>query len=398
MRDIVRIGIIGMGNMGAGHCDYLSRNVVTGVKLAAICDINPTTAAKARERYGVPSFASHLEMLRSGQVDAVIVAVPHYDHVPISIDAFEHGVHVMCEKPIAVSVKAARRVNAAYAEIIKRKPDLKFGIMFQARTNPMYKKLRDLITSGDLGTVTRISWIATQWFRSWTYYASGGWRATWKGEGGGVLINQCPHNLDMLQWSTGMMPSRITAIGSIGKFHPIEVEDEVVAILEYPNGATGTFHTTTAEYPGTNRLEIAGDRGKIVAEDGTITFHRTRESVSHVNEHTPVSFPHMEVWKIDVPVAKGNEAHSIALQRWIDVIRENRPNADLLAEGTEGVRGLEIGNAMMQSALTRTPVELPVNGDAYDQFINDMTAAHGGRKNLASRAPAEQSLESSFAR
>lgn len=397
MSDTLRLGVIGMGNMGTGHCGYLSRGAVTGANLAAVCDVNPATAAAAGEKYGVPGFTSHAELLRSNQVDAVIVAVPHYDHVPICIDAFGHGLHVMCEKPIAVSVTAARQVNAAYADVLKTHPNLKFGIMFQARTDPKFLKVRDLITGGDLGTITRISWIATQWFRSCTYYASGGWRATWKGEGGGVLINQCPHNLDVLQWATGLMPSRITAVGSVGKFHPIEVEDEVIAILEYPNGATGTFHTTTAEYPGTNRLEIAGDRGKIVAEDGSVTFHRTAESVSHVNKHSPKSFPDIETWKINVPVDAGKPAHSIVLQRWIDVIRGDRPNSDLLAEGTEGVHGLEIGNAMLMSALTRRPVELPVDGAAYDRFIDDMASAHGGRKSPTGRTPASESLENSFA-
>ena len=398
MSKTIRIGVIGIGNMGRGHCDSIGRGAIAGATLAAVCDVDPDVAARSSAHLGVPSFASHNAMLAGGGVDAVIVSVPHYDHAPICLDAFAHGVHVMSEKPVAVSVTAARKVNAGYADALKTQPSLKFGIMFQARTNPVFKRVRGLLAEGELGAVTRVTWISTQWFRSWTYYASGGWRATWRGEGGGVLINQCPHHMDVLQWALGMMPSRVTAVGSIGKHHPIEVEDEVTAILEYPNGATGTFTTTTAEFPGTNRLEIAGDRGRIVAEEGAIRFHRTRESVSEVNEHSPRSFPSIETWRIDVPVDAGEERHAAVLQDWVDAIRDDRPNDTLIAPGTDGIRGLELGNAILMAALTRTPVDLPVDGEAFDRFIDDMARQHGGRKTIAPRAAVAESFENSFAR
>ncbi len=394
MMDKVRLGVIGVGTMGSGHCGYL--NSVAGAVLSAVCDINPETLAKISARHKVPGFKTHRELLASGTVDAVIIAVPHYDHMPIAADAFAKNVHVMCEKPVAVSVKAARQGNEAYAAVLKKNPHLKYGIMFQQRTNPMYRKLREVIVDGELGEISRITWIVTNWFRTFTYYASGGWRATWKGEGGGTIINQCPHNLDMIQWAVGgLMPSRVTAVGFVGKTHPIEVEDEISAILEYPNGVIGHFIASTGEAPGTNRLEICGDRGKIVAEDGKIRFWRTRKSVQEVNRTSPDMFAWVENWATEIPYSGPAESHQAVTERFVKTILTDGKNSDLIAEGTEGIHGLSIGNAILMAGLTRQPVNLPVNGDAYDAFILDMAKKYGGRKTLETKA-VESNLSESF--
>jgi predicted dehydrogenase len=376
----VRIGVIGLGNMGSHHVRYLAAGSVDGARLGAICDIEPGKLdGMAAVAGGVPRFGSATELIKSGSCDAVIIATPHYDHPPIAISAFEAGLHVLTEKPVAVSVNAARRLNEAAG----RHPKLVFGIMYNQRTNGLYQKIRELIADGDLGQVTRITWLVTDWFRTWTYYASGGWRATWAGEGGGVLINQCPHNFDLIQWIPGMIPSRVTAVASLGKTHPIEVEDEVSAIFEYPNGAIGHFVTTTGEAPGTNRLEIAGDRGKIVAEHGKVHFKRARQSVKELRETSPLSFTNVEVWDIDVPFKPGPaEEHRTITANFVGAILHGTP---LLSPGVEGVRGLEIGNAILMSAMTRKPVDLPVDGEAYDQLIRDLTAKHGGQKKLATK-------------
>lgn len=393
--DKVRIGIIGFGNMGVSHAGYMKD--VKGAVLGAICDSDPAKAKAAKERFGVPTFTDYNEMFASGAIDAIIIAVPHYDHVPVALAAFKAGLHVMCEKPAAVSVKAAREMNEAYKKYASK---LKFGIMFNQRTNPLYRKVRELVADGELGEITRVTWIVTNWFRTWTYYASGGWRATWKGEGGGVLINQCPHNLDLIQWVTnGLMPNRVTAVGFVGKTHPIEVEDEMSAILEYPNGAIGHFITSTGEAPGTNRLEICGDRGRIIAEHGKLKFTRTRKSVSDVNKNSPDAFTHVETWEIEVPIgAYPSMEHKAVTERFVDVVLNNRPNKDLIAEGTEGVNGLEIGNAIMKAGLTRQSVELPLNGDEYDAFIDDMAIKYGGRKSLETKKVEAGDMASSFGR
>ncbi len=377
--DNVRFGIVGLGNMGGHHMRQITAGKPKGATLTAVCDIDPAKRAKAEVEHGIPAFESHQKMFAAGLIDAVLIATPHYDHPPIAIDALGRGLHVLSEKPIAVSVKAARELN----EVAARHPKQKFGVMFNQRTNPLYQKMRELIAEGELGEVTRVTWLITDWFRTWTYYASGGWRATWAGEGGGVLINQCPHNLDLMQWITGMMPSRVTAVGAIAKTHPIEVEDDISAILEYPNGAVGHFVTSTGEAPGTNRLEVCGDRGKLVAEHGKLTFVRTRKSVRDVRENSAEAFASIETWTIDVPYGRsGGPEHEVLWQNFVDAVRYDK---SMLAPGIEGVRGLELGNAIMMAGLTRTPVELPMDGDAYDAFITEMARKYGGKKSLAEK-------------
>ena len=374
--ETVRFGVVGMGNMGTYHAGYL--DTLSGAKLAAVCENDPAKLAAAGEKFpAVQKFARWQEMLDANAIDAVLIATPHYQHPDIAVAAFERNLHVLCEKPAAVTVKEARRMNDAAA----RHPHLKFGMNFQMRANPVLRKLRELIHGGDLGEISRITWIVTNWFRTNAYYASGGWRATWSGEGGGVLINQCPHNLDQLHWLTGLMPRRVTAVAFIAKTHPIEVEDEVSAILEYDNGAIGHFITTTGEAPGTDRLEIAGDRGKIVSEGGKLLLKMNRRGVREFRETSEKSFATPEAWDVEVPVTKGEYADNIKAmaQNFVNAVLKDEP---LIAPGAEGAKGLEIGNAMLMAGLTRTPVELPLDGEKFEAFLADLTKQYGGRKQL----------------
>ena len=386
--DKVRLAIIGLGNMGGAHLGYLPG--VTDAVVTAVCDIEPERTEKFAKQCNAAAFTSADELLKAKVADAVLIATPHYDHPPIGIKALETGHHVLVEKPIAVSVKAARQLNEAAA----KHPNLKFGIMYNQRTNPVYQQLRSVIADGELGEITRVTWLITDWFRTWSYYASGGWRATWAGEGGGVLINQCPHNLDLIQWITGMMPSRITAVGSIGKTHPIEVEDEMSAILEYPNGAVGHFVTSTGEAPGTNRLEVCGERGKIVCENGKLNFTRTRQNVRDVREKSDHAFASLEQWKVEIPVYGGGPGseHEKITRNFLGAILRNTP---LLAPGEEGVRGLEIGNAMLLSAMKHRSVELPLDGDEYDALIQELKKTYGGRKTLETKTVVADMVASS---
>lgn len=377
--ETVRFGIIGLGGVGSHHLEYI--NLIEGVALKAICDADPRKLQQHAAKTDARPFERYQDLLNSGMVDAILIATPHYDHPLIAAEAFKKNLHVLSEKPIAVSVKAARELNEAAAG----HPHLKFGVMFQQRTLPLYSKLRELIMEGELGEISRVTWIITNWFRTWSYYASGGWRATWEGEGGGVLLNQCPHNLDLIQWVVGMMPNRVTAVASIGKTHPIEVEDEVSAVLEYPNGAIGHFITTTGEAPGTNRLEICGDRGRIVAEEGKLLFKRTRKSVREVREKSPDKFSKIEKWDIDIPIKVKPEAHRNITENFVRAILKNEP---LIAPGTEGVKGLELGNAMLMAGLTRTAIDLPMDGEAYDQFLKELVRKYSGRKTLKPKSEA----------
>jgi predicted dehydrogenase len=386
--DTVRFGVVGLGNMGRFHADYMN-SLAPAAKLGGVCDVDEKRRKEMTDKYGVPAFATYQELINSGAVDAILIATPHYQHPEIAEMAMDKGLHVLSEKPAAVTVNGARRMNDAH----KRNPNVQFGMMFQMRTAPIYQKLKSLIDEGELGELTRLTWIVTDWFRTWSYYASGGWRATWKGEGGGVLINQCPHNLDLIPWLTGMMPARVTGVAHIGKTHPIEVEDDVTAIMEYANGMTGHFITTTGEAPGTNRLEIAGDRGKIVAENGKLKFFRTRKSVKEIRETSPDMFAKVEAWEIDIPLTSAPAGHKVITENFVTAIHEGKP---LIAPGEDGVKQLELGNAMLMAGLSRKAVDLPLDGDAYDAFILDLDKKYGGQKKVVARPGATGDMSSSF--
>jgi len=362
--DKVRIGIVGMGNMGWGHAGYLTAGEVKGAELTAVSDLFEAKRKQAAAAFpGVAVFDSAEALFDSGLVDAVLIATPHYEHPACAIEAFRRGLHVLIEKPAGVYTKQVRQMNEAAASSGKV-----FSIMYNQRTNPLYRKLRDLISSGELGEVRRTNWIITNWYRSQSYYNSGGWRATWAGEGGGVLINQDPHQLDLWQWTTGLMPTRVRAFCHFGKYRDIEVEDDVTAYVEYANGATGVFVTTTGEAPGTNRFEVTGDRGKIVIEDGNLTFWRLRVPESEFNATYKGSFGQPECWKCDVPIEGDNPGHKGITQNFVDAILKGTP---LIAPGEEGILGLTISNAMHLSTWTDNWVDLPIDEDLYYDLLQE---------------------------
>jgi predicted dehydrogenase len=364
--DTVRLGIVGVGGMGSDHARRIQAAQVPRCELAAVCDLNPE---RCQAFPAVRAFASSAELIRSGLVDAVLVATPHYGHTTIGIDALQNGLHVLVEKPISVHKADAERLIAAHSD-----PTRVFAAMFNQRTDPSYRKIKQLLEAGELGSVRRTNWIITNWFRTEAYYRSGGWRATWEGEGGGVLLNQCPHNLDLFQWICGM-PSAITAVGALGKYHDIEVEDEMTAIYEYPGGATGVFVATTGEAPGTNRLEICGDRGKLVFEDGKLRFTRNEVPADVFCRTSTEGFARPSVWNVEIPVSGGGEQHNGILKNFVAAILDGAP---LIAPAEEGIRSVELANAMLYSALTGKRVELPLDSAAYAAHLRHLveTSTH----------------------
>ncbi|MEE2627850.1 MAG: Gfo/Idh/MocA family oxidoreductase [Candidatus Latescibacterota bacterium] len=365
--DTVRVGIIGLGGMGSNHAGYLSRGEIPGARLAAVCDVEPARLQNVSEKYGedVQAFDSADALFEAKCIDAVIVATPHYFHPPLVTQALERGYHAMCEKPAGVYTKQVRQMN-----VVAAKSDRVFGVMFNQRTRGDHQKLKELVESGELGEIKRTIYIINDWFRAQSYYDSGGWRATWAGEGGGVLANQCPHNLDLWQWICGM-PERVRAFCHFGKYHDIEVEDDVTAYAEYANGATGVFITSTGEAPGTNRLEISADNGKVVLEGGKITFWRTRVPSSQFLKEWPNGFGSPEVWKCEVPFRGGGEEHRGITKNWVQAIRQGTP---LLASGDEGVRGVELANAMMLSTWTDDWVDIPVDEERFYEELQKRVA------------------------
>ncbi|MCL6604851.1 MAG: Gfo/Idh/MocA family oxidoreductase [Paenibacillus sp.] len=377
----VRYGIIGIGNMGRSHALSLV-NEIKGATLTAVCDTDPERLKWAEEHLpeSVVLFDHPTDLFNSNVMDAVLISTPHYDHPTLAIEALSYGYHVLIEKPAGVYTKAVQEMNDAAA-----RSDRKFGIMYNQRTNPLYQKLRDLIQSGELGEIRRTNWIITNWYRSQSYYNSGGWRASWAGEGGGVLLNQDPHQLDLWQWTTGMMPQRVRAFCHFGKYRDIEVEDDVTAYVEYENGATGLFITTTGEAPGTNRFEITGDNGKIVVEDGALTFWRLRTPEPKFNAEFTGGFGAPECWKCEIPVESGQgEQHKGILRNFTNAILHNEP---LLAPGEEGIRGLTLSNAMYLSAWTDNWVELPIDADLFYEILNEKIKSSTFKKESSVNKP-----------
>lgn len=375
---MVNIGIIGLGGMGRFHAGYLTAGEVPGAKLAAICDVAPDVLAWAEQKWGddVARFDNAEALMTSGKVDAIIVSTPHYFHPPLAIEALKYGLNVLVEKPAGVYTKQVREMNEAAA-----KSDKVFGIMFNQRTRGTHQKMKQLVESGELGELRRTQYIITDWFRTQSYYDSGSWRATWSGEGGGVLVNQCPHNLDLWQWICGM-PKRVRAFCGFGKFHNIEVEDSVTAYVEYENGATGVFITTTGEAPGTQSFEIAGDRGKLVLNNQGLTFWRTTQSVDKFLNESPDGFAMPEVWKCEIPTS-GGEEHKGITKNFVRAIVDGTP---LLANGAEGINGVELANAMLLSAWTDDWVNLPVDEEVYYAKLQERIAASDGSEKESGKA------------
>ena len=360
----VRLGIIGMGNIGRYHAEYLLNGKVSRGQLTAVADaLAPLEPWAAR---GLRTFNNGEALLRSGAVDAVLIATPHYQHTTLGIAALEAGLHVMVEKPISVHKADAERLIAAHA----RHPDRVFAAMFQLRTEPRYVKIKHLISTGELGPLVRVSWIITDWFRTEAYYASGGWRATWKGEGGGVLLNQCPHNLDLLQWLCGM-PARVRGFCQLGRYHHIEVEDNVTAYWEWASGATGVFITSTGEAPGTNRLELCGTRGKLVLENNRLTFTRNETDMLEFSRTARTGFARPDVWHVEIPFADAPAQHATLTQNFVDAILDGAP---LIAPGEEGLHSVELANATLYSSLTEQTITLPLDGAAYEAKLQELIA------------------------
>ena len=393
----VRIGVIGVGNMGSGHVNWLLDGKVTGAVCAAICDRETDKLAKWPEAdKKLKHFTDSKALIRSGLVDAVIIATPHFDHTTIGIDALEQGLHVMVEKPLSVHKSDCEKMIAAYKK--RPKKSQLFAAMFNQRTDPKYIKLRELIQTGELGEIRRVNWIITDWYRTQAYYTSGGWRATYKGEGGGVLSNQCPHNLDLMQWIFGM-PVKVRGHIGIGKWHDIEVEDSVTAYLEYANGATGVFITTTGEFPGTNRLEVTGDRGKVIAENGKLTFIRTTQSVREHCLTTTVIWSSPETWTIDIPIYGSGDQHVGILNNFSAAIRDGVP---LTAQAVDGIHSVELGNAMVLSSLADKTLSLPLDTKFVEREYKKLIASskYEQKQSKAAKAPKTKSgdFSASFAK
>lgn len=355
----IKLGIIGLGNMGSAHSQFILQGQTPEIVLTAVAE-----RAKQRREWAQQHLPRDVEIFEEGSAliesrlcDAVLIATPHYQHPELAILAFRHAQHVMCEKPAGVYTLAVREMNREAAA----HPHLAFGMMFNQRTNALYRKMHEMVAGGQVGAIKRVNWIVTDWYRTQFYYDSGAWRATWAGEGGGVLLNQCPHNLDLLQWLVGM-PTRVRAFAHNGKWHDIEVEDDVTAYLEFENGATGVFITSTGDAPGTNRLEITGTRGRLVCEDNRLWFDELEVDEREFCSTSTQGFAMPPMKRYEVETDGHNPQHVGVLNAFAAHILRGEP---LVADGREGINGLMLSNAMHLSAWLDQTVALPIDEERF---------------------------------
>ena len=369
----VRLGIIGIGGMGTNHLNSITKGLVPNMEVTCVADIRPARLDWAKKNLdsSIKIFDDGRKLIDSGCCDAVLIATPHYLHPEFVSYALEHGLHAMSEKPAGVYTKQVREMNK-----IAAKSDKTFAIMFNQRTNCIYRKLREMIQSGELGKMKRVNWIITDWYRNQSYYDAAGWKATWDGEGGGVLLNQCPHQIDLLQWLCGM-PVKVRAFCQEGKWHDIEVEDDVTAYLEFENGATGVFVTTTGDAPGTNRLELTFEMGKIVCENEKLIFDKLSTNVSDYCMTEKEGFKKPECQRIEVETDGKNEQHVGVLKAFADNILKGTP---LVAEGIERINGLTLSNAMHLSSWLGKTVEIPFDEDLFLAELNKKRAGSKKKK------------------
>ena len=376
----VRLGIIGVGNMGSGHLRNVAEGKCPKVEVTAVADIDPKKLENALKiNPSVRCFDSAEKMLDSGLIDAALIAVPHYGHPVYAVQCFKRGIHVLIEKPAGVTARSVREMN----EVAERS-GVKFAIMFNQRTDPLYRKAKEIVSSGALGQTKRLVWIITNWYRTQAYYDSGSWRATWNGEGGGVLLNQAPHNLDLWQWIFGM-PKRVRAFCAEGKYHNIGVEDDVTIYGEYENGATAVFISSTGEAPGTNRLEITGELGKLILENGKLKWQRLKTSEREFcfTEKNGFAWPPSDYEEYSETAAEG---HPIILDNFAEAILEG---AELIADGREGLNSLSISNAAYLSSWTDDWAELPTNEKLFEEHLKRLCQQENVLKSGVSESSGE---------
>ena len=371
----IRMGIIGIGVMGSRHASCIFAGEIEHMELTAVCDIKQARLDWAKDQFGdaVARFEKAEDLISSGLVDAVLIAVPHYLHPDYAIKAFETGLHVICEKPAGVYARQVEEMNTAAAKSGKV-----FTMMYNQRTNPYFRKLREMVRSGELGELRRMTWIITNWYRSQSYYDSSDWRATWSGEGGGVLINQCPHNLDLWQWICGM-PKRVRAFCQYGQYHTIEVEDSATVYAEYDNGMTAHLITTTGEPCGTNRLELTADKGKVVIEEsaeGFRFFHwKFAQSEREFNATFTGGFGEPEATMTEfIPEETFPyfDGHKKILRNFVDAVENG---GELIAPGEEGLNTVRLINAINLSAWNDGWAEIPVDPDEYLAALQEKIAS-----------------------
>jgi len=353
----IRIGVVGLGNIAQQHIKNVLEGHVRHAKLTAICSRSESDYTRS---LGVAHFTDYRELIASRLCDAVVVATPTYSHLDVGAAVLDAGLHLMMEKPMGLSIAEGEELVAR-----ANRSGAVAALMLNQRADPLFLRMREIVVSGDLGDLIRINWTMTNWFRPEVYFQVSDWRATWRGEGGGVLVNQCIHNLDILQWICGM-PSSLRAFCRFGRFHDVEVEDDVTAYLEYDNGATGIFVGSTGEAPGNNRFEIIGDSGSLVFDGKTLTVSRNEVSTAQFNRETREMFGMPGSSSEPLSIDRAVNQHAILLSNFVESIRNDE---SLIAPLDDGLSSLAIANGMLMSTWTDSKVDFPIDAVEYSRLL-----------------------------
>lgn len=372
---MINVAVIGIGRMGSVHARNLKKHKIRGARLVAICDVQQQAYSTFCKKHGnVPCYEDYKCMLAEIKPRAVIIATEHYFHTDIAEYCIEHGVDVLVEKPVGVSTEAVKKLIS----VSKAHPGVKSAVMYNQRTNPLYARAKRLVESGALGKLVRINYIITDWYRSQAYYNQGGWRASFWGEGGGALINQCIHQLDLLQWITGMPKS--VSVKAFTKNRNITVENDVTALFRYEDDVFCSFSASTHELRGTNRLEIAGDKGRIVIDGLKMKHYAFAKSEEAVNAYTQNGYgivrrktSRYSYFRFNIVAILGEQRKLI--QNFINSLNKNSP---LLSPITDGLNAVELINAAYLSAWENKEIEIPID----DRHYADMLSSKIDEENL----------------
>lgn len=362
----VKIGVIGAGTMGKSHIKTLQ--TINTCELVAVCDSQSTLDTLYSERLvpgSVRGFPDCKDFFTSGLCDAAAIVTPHTLHLDIAEKAFAAGLHVMCEKPITISVTEADHLISTW-----KKTSLKFCTMFTMRTAACNQIIKEWITGDRLGAIRRVEITCTEWLRSQKYYDSQPWRGTWKGEGGGLLMNQAPHNLDLLSWWFG--PATAIEAGVFNRFHDIETEDEVSATIWTQAGFPIMFYANTAEAPGKDYIEIVADKGTLIRNNGKLLFRKLACGLDETVRHSNENFPVIKTEDIEIAIPENPRGHKVIFEDFFDTIINDRRNNAMIAPGAEGIFAVEWANAMLLSACTKKKISLPLDRSAYDDLLKKL--------------------------
>lgn len=360
----IRMAVIGIGIMGKKYAKMIREGMISGMRLGAVCCRSQENIQWAKAQLGeeIPVFENTKQLFESSDLfDACLIVTPHKLHPEMIMQALDAGKHVFCDKPIGISMKQCQGIREKLDQ-----SGLVFAMMFHQRMYPKYERIHTLLENGTLGQIRRIMVENSRYYRTWYYHKSGSWRSSWKGEGGGALLNQGQHLLDIWQWLFGM-PDSLYAMIPYGKYNDFSVDDEATILMKYPDKKTAVLILTTGEGTWTERMEIAGSKGTLILEDNHLTLHLYDQDLDDYKKTAACSSREEFKEKVLEEVfPEDQEPYEEMLTDFAQAVLKKRP---VRVNGLEGLNSLELTNAAYLSAWTGETVALPLDAERYEREL-----------------------------